>query len=430
MRNFKRQNGFTVIEAMIVLFVSILAASAAAKIYGQYTQAQRTKIAADHAGVIVKAGTSYIQDNYAAITSVASPTAPAVITTAMLKSTGYLSTSVSDQNIYGQSYQILALEPTANKLQILIVTTGGETIKDMPLRRTAQNIGGKGGYISAMNTSTAMGSYGAWQMPLSSYGVSPGAGHLAIALFFDDGSLSNDYLNRSAIAGHPEVNRMNTAIDLNGNNLNNVATIGAVTANIAGTATAQTADVKGETYTGGWFRGRGDGLIYSEKWGGGFYQNDPDWVRIYNDKGLATSGRLVSGGVVTFGDQIATGTVTAQKRLSTDEYLSVGGTGEVGQWCGDNKLFAKTARGGILECIDGIWQNPSGGGQYVLRVYRNNDNSSGAMVPEWGCQPNFKTGDCSCPYGYADISYLTGQSYYKKEWDSYYFTHFCMNQIK
>lgn len=418
------------VETAIVLAVVVIAAGGLSAILNQYNQGIKADAAADHAAMVLTAGNKYIQDNYAAIASVATPTTPATVTTAMLKSTNYLPASVSDTNNFGQGYQLLALEPTANKLQVLLVTTGGTALPENVLRRAAAKLGGKGGVISKTNTSVATGTYGGWQMTMSTYGVSPGAGHLAIAQFFDEGTLTNDYLNRKAIPGHPEVNEMETAINMKGNNLNNVGDTNTVNVNASGKTTSQTVDTKGETYTGGWFRSRSDGMIYNEKWGSGFYMNDPDWVRIYNDKGLATSGRLVSGGVVTFGDQIATGTVTAQKRLSTDEFLSVGGQGVAGQWCGDNKLISKTNRGGILECIDGVWQNPSGGGQYVLRMYRNADNSTGAMVPEWGCQPNFKTGDCSCPAGYADISYMTGQSYYKKEWDSYWFTHFCMNQIK
>ena len=39
-----------------------------------------------------------------------------------------------------------------------------------------------------------------------------------------------------------------------------------------GTVKAGTADISGETYTGGWFRTRGNSGWYNEKWDGGWYE--------------------------------------------------------------------------------------------------------------------------------------------------------------
>ena len=84
------------------------------------------------------------------------------------------------------------------------------------------------------------------------------------------------------------------------------------TGNITTTSnvTARTVTATGETYTGGWFRTRGDTGWYSEKWGGGIYQSDADYVRIYNNKGLATGGTLAGGRVVSSGTISATGRVS------------------------------------------------------------------------------------------------------------------------
>jgi hypothetical protein len=84
-----------------------------------------------------------------------------------------------------------------------------------------------------------------------------------------DGELANDYLYRNAVPGHPEFNTMNTDFNVGGHNINNAAAITA-TGNVTtgadvsarnvtatGTVTAATANVTGETYTGGWFRTRG-----------------------------------------------------------------------------------------------------------------------------------------------------------------------------
>lgn len=144
-------------------------------------------------------------------------------------------------------------------------------------------------------------------MALSNFGSAPGAGHLATALFFQDGAIANEYLYRNAVPGHPELNRMNTTLDMGGNN---IAAAGAITASgnittsadisarnvtATGTVKAGTADVAGETYTGGWFRTRGDTGWYNEKWGGGWYMSDSTWVRSWMNKNVYTGGEMKAG---------------------------------------------------------------------------------------------------------------------------------------
>lgn len=206
------QRGFTAIETIVVLIVSVAAMSLGATYLSNYSDNLVNQSAAEHAKSVADAANDYIKDNYAAIAAVATPTTPATITVAMLQSTNYLPSSFTANSPYGQSYSILALEPTAGKLQTLIVTSGGDTIGELNLRRTAQLIGARGGYVSSTSTTTAQGSYGGWSVPLASYGVAPGAGHLAIALFFQDDSLVSDYVYRNSVSGHPELNTMNTPL--------------------------------------------------------------------------------------------------------------------------------------------------------------------------------------------------------------------------
>lgn len=206
------QQGFTAIEMMVVLIVSVSAMALGGQWMSNYSDNMLNQAAADHAKSVADAATRYIKDNYSAVTAVATPTTPASITVAMLQSTNYLPASFAAKSPYGQSYSVLALEPVANQLQTLIVTSGGDTISELNLRRVAQLIGAKGGYVSSAATTNATGSYGGWTVPLASYGVSPGAGHVAVALFFQDGSLVSDYVYRNAVPGHPELNTMNTPL--------------------------------------------------------------------------------------------------------------------------------------------------------------------------------------------------------------------------
>lgn len=221
----RSQAGFSALEVMIALGVSTLLATAIPPLYDKWFEHQATNVAGEHMRVVAEAATAYIRDNYNLVAANATPTVPAVITTAMMRATGHLQASFSDRNAYGQSYRVLVLEPTANKLQTLIITEGGEAIKELSLRAIAKQVGAEGGYVSTSDPASAEGSFAGWKTSLAPYGVAPGAGHLATALFFQDGTLVNDYLYRHAVPGKPELQRMNAAIDMNGNNLDSAGTV-------------------------------------------------------------------------------------------------------------------------------------------------------------------------------------------------------------
>lgn len=397
LRGARRQQGFAAIEMIVVLILVISALGIGAQAMFDHADNMAAQTTADHQKIVSDAAAAYIKDNYAAVVAAAGPTTPATITTTMLKNTGYLQASVADRNSFGQAYSVLAIEPTPNKLQTLVVTTGGETISESSIRRIAKQVGARGGYVSNNDTTKVEGSFGGWRVPLASYGVSPGAGHLATALFFDDGALTDNYLYRNSVAGHPEVNRMNTSIDMGGNNLNNTGTVNAAAANITGNASisgnatvggtikGQTADITGETYTGGWFRTRGDSGWYNEKWVGGWYMSDPTWVRSYANKNVYTGGEMRGG------------KLTSEGRTEVGEFLQLNGVATEGAGCSPNGLVGRSSIGVALSCQSGVWKGSSSG-ESILGGYQTfNNDWTGAYV---GCRTiNPHTGSCSCSSG-------------------------------
>lgn len=213
--NFRKQWGFTAIELMVVLIVAVGALSFGGGQLSIYLDNLANQAAADHAKQVRDAAQKYVKDNYAALQAVATATTPATVTVAMLQSTHEMDSSVTAVNGFGQSYSILVLQPTAGQLQTLILTTGGETIPELGIRRIAQLIGAQGGYVSSTNTAVATGTYGGWSTALpGNYGVSPGAGHIAMALFFADSGTVSDYMYRNSVPGHPELNTMNTPLNM------------------------------------------------------------------------------------------------------------------------------------------------------------------------------------------------------------------------
>ena len=361
MINKRDQLGMLSIDGVFVLILVSILLTLGTYWTSKQMAAQDHRIAADKQRIVAEAVSKYLKDNFSVVLASATPTSPAEITIAMLRNTNYLPTGFSDTNGFGQAIVGLARKPNPDQLEVIVLTTGGQPISEIGIREVAENLGGPGGFVSSMNPSVIQGVRGGWQVALSNFGVNPGAGHTASALFLMDGELANDYLYRNAVPGQPQLNTMNTVLNMGGNAIDNVGSItasGAITTSqsvnatdmtATGTITGGQANIAGETYTGGWFRTRGDTGWFSEKWGGGIYQTDSDWVRVYNDKGLRT------GGAVDAGSITSKTTITATGRLATSEYISIGGIATEGTACSDSKLLAKTSSGGALTCQSGMW---------------------------------------------------------------------------
>jgi type II secretory pathway pseudopilin PulG len=415
MRGYSNQRGASLVEVLFVLIISAIAFGAGAQQYAKYLDNITNKQAADHATLIAGAASKYLKDNYAAVVASAGPTTPAVISVAMLKSTNYLSAGISDKNAFGQDYSIQVIEPLPNQLQAMVVTTGGQAINELDGRRIAQYMGAKGGFISTVDTTVATGSFGGWQMALSPFSISPGAGHVATALFLEDGALVNDYLYRNAVPGHPELNRMNTAINMNGNNLNNAGTVAATavtttTMTASGDISAANATIAGETTTGGWFRSTGDSGWYNQKWNGGWYMNDPNWVRSFGDKGVYTGGEM-RGGKLTSGGRIEVG-----------EYLQLNAIATEGAGCAPNGLVGRNAAGSTLSCQYGVWRKQRAGGYTQSQV-----SNFGVPGPLNCYAANPDSGACSCKAGEIPtmVSYSVDSQAQSSGWIGYYAGYIC-----
>lgn len=405
-----KQAGFISIEFMFAIIVFVVLSAIGANMLGKHMDSLNYQIAAQQQQAVADAAAKYLKDYFATVVASATPTVPVQITTAMLRNTNYLPSGFGDTNAFGQTFLVLARKPAANQLESIVITTGGEVIDEIGTREIAENLGGTGGFIPTSNTGIVQGVRGGWQIALSNYGMNPGVGHTASALFLQDGTLANDYLYRNAVPGHSEVNTMNTSINLNGNDLNavqttntgtlnatqgNIATANITTGNIttANTTTTNasivnsgTTNTLGETYTGGWFRTKGDSGWYNEKWAGGWYMTDGDWVRSYLDKSIYTGG-IVMGGALQSGG-----------RTTVGEFIKINGVASAGGACAGNGLIATDASGKLMSCIAGVWTASSGdrwGGSFMTASWSPSGCGSGNPLAG---------GACACPASYAQYS--------------------------
>ena len=367
------QSGFMAVEMMFVIIAFSLMSAIGVSLLASRMDSQNYQIAAQQQQVVADAAARYLKDHFSAVLAIATPTVPAQITVEMLRNTRYLPDGFSDKNAYGQIFLVLARSPFPNQLESILITTGGESIDEIGTREIAEYLGGTGGFIPVNQTDIIQGIRGGWQIALSNFGVDPGVGHTASALFLQDGALANDYLYRNAIPGKPELNRMNTTLDMGNSDVNNAAQIRASEVH------AGTARIAGETYTGNWFRTEGDSGWYSEKWGGGWYMSDASWVRAYGNKNVYTAG------------QVRAGTLTAEGRTEVGEYIQLVGLATENTACSPNGLLGRDTTGVILSCQSGVWKGAragpgklAGAGAYRGSVTRTNTASTPIFVTAYG----------------------------------------------
>lgn len=132
-------------------------------------------------------------------------------------------------------------------------------------------------------------------------------------------------------------------------------------------------------------------------------QSDADWVRVLNDKGLLSGGKIRGG------------TLQADGRVTVGEYLDIESTAVEGQACPKIGIQSKNNLGAPLtcqcltpSCQSGVWRGGATGsfkGSYMYGTF------GGAC---WRANP--VSGSCSCPPG--STAYLSGQAFQWSQWDS------------
>jgi hypothetical protein len=212
--------------------------------FGRYQQMSsdnsRAVATAQQQQQLYAAASAYIQQNATAVQAACNATTPAIITVAMLQGVNLLPAAFNAVNPYGQTWQVEVLQPSAGILQSLVLATGGTSLPDVQASRIATLMGAAGGFIPLNDSGTyaggaasARGSYAGWTIATTNYTGASG-GHPAALLSFNNGQLVSNYLYRNAVPGQPQLNQMGTAIDMNGNNINNAATVNAVDVNASG----------------------------------------------------------------------------------------------------------------------------------------------------------------------------------------------------
>ena len=232
MRHKERQQGFAMMDVLAAITIFALLIPGMVTFMQLSTQSTEKKVAAEHMSRVAAAAEQYVMDNHASIVSSATGSTSVSVSLSDLDSGGYLPSGHAGQNPWNQSYSIHALNPEDQDIHLILMTTGGKgysasntdfATKVVP--SAAAMIGSQGGYIptgdlSGESTNVVQGAFGGWSFDLSGTDISnPGAGHLAYSRYVDQDQYGNDYLYRDEVPGHPEVNRMTTELDMDGNTI-------------------------------------------------------------------------------------------------------------------------------------------------------------------------------------------------------------------
>ena len=245
------RRGLSLIETAMVLAVVSLLLVFFVSMTQTETDRLRAKNTADKLSTIGNAAKAYMSSNYASLLAsapavgsgaqvirVGRTTSGGAVPANSIQAKGFLPPSFIDANSYQQNTALLVRKVNAKTLEAMLTTYGGQDIPDRQLGNMANLIGPEGGYVPARYTTAAdngdvIGVGGGWRTQANQWGAAatrPSVGNLQMTMMFEDGELLKDYLYRNDV-GVAEANRMNTAIDMNANRLNN-------TGGITGTAVA------------------------------------------------------------------------------------------------------------------------------------------------------------------------------------------------
>jgi hypothetical protein len=125
----------------------------------------------------------------------------------------------ADLNAWGQAYHISTRLTPGGDLAAAIITTGGRGVSandpafaQVTVPETAALA--KVGFIPVDPDTLVRGPYGSWQFTLADFNLPGEAGHLAILTSLDSQALRQDFLYRVAVPGEPELNAMQTTLDM------------------------------------------------------------------------------------------------------------------------------------------------------------------------------------------------------------------------
>ena len=359
----------------------------------------------------------YIAANYDSLLA----SAPTTISRSTLINSGYLNSGEPETNLFQQTWKVAVRKNTRNsdQLDAVLLSSGGQAMDYRTLRYISAAIDGYGGFVYSgsmpsgctSSTTTVNGAACGWTLDLSGFGISTTSGHIAVNLGADiAGSASNggDFLHRYSVPGHAEYNQMNTALDMNGKNVNRAG-------NLLVTSDGKSSDDHGSSgSTGfvGWASGSASGTasdatslragLYFSTSAPSSSDKESVWIKTTSNTSLDVTGKVRAA------------TVKGTRLITSEGYLMPGKTVTANTSCtpaalGISDLLADTtglvahdSTGATLSCQSGTWRTfgSSNGSYSNLGSHRGsftgrNTGSGTLFVYASGGNGGSAGGDCA-----------------------------------
>jgi prepilin-type N-terminal cleavage/methylation domain-containing protein len=328
----RRQRGFTLLEVLMSVGLGSLIMVSGAKFMNDRVDDVKDQTTAQYQTAFAQASDRYLRNNFTAVAGgLAQNGPPVAISLNTIRAAGFAHSGLVNSNPYRQTPCLIVRRLTDNsagaRLEALVTTEGGLAIPDRRIPFVAAQSGAIGGFVPPTAPTTAQGAYGVWQTSINPFttvscsGTPVSANRLASGLFFDVSTIAggvnaDDVLHRVVVAGRPDLNRMNTNLDMGGYSIS-------AANNITATGTVQGSTVLA-TGPGGYAQ------TYLQQWGlagnGTIYIEPSAGSRLYLTDSWAKTGVLD----VQFGGISNTGYI---ENMSGRVHVSRTGTGPC---CGDS----------------------------------------------------------------------------------------------
>ena len=226
------ERGFSIGEALVVLAILAGLFPLLMRIYESGRNTLMARQAANHLQTVSKAAAGFVEKHYENLSAAAAPASGPEITVAELINENFLPDGFSPLNVWRQGYAIYVRKPADETLQTIVLTTGSSfgdkafINSTAPYAATMLDGGGfiPSGLVPGQSSDTLQGAFGGYKLALPSVGVaSPGPGHIGVFASFDVGALGQDFLYRVSVPGHPELNAMQTDLDMTDHAIRNVS---------------------------------------------------------------------------------------------------------------------------------------------------------------------------------------------------------------
>jgi hypothetical protein len=232
MRNARSDAGFFTMDALGALLAFAFLLPALGMLWQHGAETLKKRVVAEHFVTVQRAAWEYGKMFYTTLLPQITATSGPTITFADMKASGCLPERFVDINAWGQSYQVTARRDTNGAMAMIVLTSGGREHSDTHPEFANITVPGtaalaKAGFIptNLLGGGVIRGAYGGWEVSLASMGLDATSGHLGSISAFSTDDLAQDFLYRVEVPGRPELNAMQTSLDMTDHGINNVQTL-------------------------------------------------------------------------------------------------------------------------------------------------------------------------------------------------------------